>query len=440
MEMNDLILVSVDDHVVEPANMFERHSPAKYKDRMPRITAGAGGEDIWVFDGMTVPNMALNAVAGRPKEEYGMEPTAFSQLRKGCYDVDARIGDMNVNGQLAGLNFPSFPGVAGQTLLKAPDKDIAMVVVQSWNDWHIDDWCGKYPGRFIPCAIMPLWGPEAAAAEVRRIARKGCHALSFPPNPTTAGLPSLHSPSWDPLWKAASEEGVVICLHIADGNGTVPSMDSPVDVFITNMPVSLYSTASDLTFSPILRKFPDIRFALSEGGTGWIPHFLERIDYVHAAHKWTRQDFGGIQPSELFLKHVYTCFIDDKTGIKMRHEAGLRNMQWEGDYPHSDSQWPYSPETLWKSLKDVPDDEINLITHENAMRAFQFDPFKHIPKAQATVGALRAQAKHVDLSFLTAGSGGTPPAEHEGVVTFGDVMKQLSKQLAGIGGKDKTPA
>jgi hypothetical protein len=176
VEMKDMILVSVDDHVVEPANMFERHTPAKYKDRMPKITAGAQGEDIWVFDGMTVPNMALNAVAGRPKEEYGMEPTAFSQLRKGCYDVDARIGDMNVNGQLAGLNFPSFPGVAGQTMLKAPDKDIALVVVQSWNDWHIDDWCGKYQGalfraRSSRCGIHRR-PPLKCAASRRKVATR----------------------------------------------------------------------------------------------------------------------------------------------------------------------------------------------------------------------------------------------------------------------------
>ncbi|MBQ0794847.1 amidohydrolase family protein [Zhongshania sp.] len=429
MNMDDMVLISVDDHLIEPPNMFDRHTPAKFKGRMPHIVQGPQGEDMWMIGAMPVPNIALNAVAGRRPEEYGFEPTGFAQLRKGTYDVHARIGDMNVNGQLAGLNFPSFVGVGGQTLEKVQDRELGLAIVRAWNDWHIDEWCGAYPGRFIPVGIVSNWDPIAAAEEVRRIAKKGCYAISFPPNPSLSKLPSLHNPIWDPLWKACSDTGVVVCLHIADASNAVPSIESPVDVMIANMPVSLYATATDLTFSPILRKFPDIRFALSEGGVGWIPHFLERIDYVHERHTWTNQDFGGMKPSELFKKHVYTCFIDDKVGIKVRHDAGLSKMTWECDYPHSDSTWPKAPETLWPSIKDIPAAEIDMITHLNAMKAFQFDPFKHIKKEDCTVGALRAQAGDVDLSFTDTKGKGVPPAEHSGPVTFGDVTGQLTKMI-----------
>src|SRR5262245_43558636 len=303
MQMNEMILISVDDHVVEPPDLFEGRVPKKFVGRFPEIVKGAGGEDVWLFEGKPIPNVALNAVAGRRPEEYGFEPTAYSQLRKGCWDADARVDDMNANGVLASLNFPSFVGLAGMRLDKADDKELALAVLQAWNDWHIEDWCGRHPGRFIPLALVPLWDGKLAGEEVRRVAKKGCHAINFVPDPSSAGRPSLHHASGDPLWQACSEEGTTICLHISDASGTVPSLDTPVDAFIANMPVTLYATASDLTYSPILRKFPDIRFALSEGGTGWIPHFLERVDYVYSRHRaWTHQDFGAKRPSQVFLE------------------------------------------------------------------------------------------------------------------------------------------
>lgn len=426
MKMEDMILISVDDHVVEPRDAFERHAPAKFKAQMPRIVKGSKGEDLWAVEDMTFPNMALNAVAGRRPEEYGMEPTCYEQLRKGTYDPIARVDDMNANGVLAGLNFPSVPGVCGQNLEKVKDKALAYAIVQTWNDWHVLEWCAAIPGRSIPLGIVPTWDPELAALEVKRLAGMGCHAITFPPNPSMTGQPSIHSEKWDPLWKACSDHNVNICMHISDPSGCVPSMDSPVDVFMINMPVSLYSTASDLTFSPILRKYPDIRFSLSEGGAGWIPHFMERADFVNAHHIWTNQNFNGRKPSDVFRDHCYSCFIEDPVGIKMRHQIGMDRLMWEGDYPHSDATWPKSPESLWASMKDVPADEINKITHLNAMGAYNFDPFKHLDKADCTVGALRAKATHVDLGYTNTEGMGIPPAQHDGVVTFKDILEQLS--------------
>ena len=426
MKMEDMILISVDDHVVEPPDAFERHAPAKFKSQMPKIVKGTKGEDLWKVEEMTFPNMALNAVAGRKPEEYGMEPTCYEQLRAGTYDVKARCDDMSANGVLAGLNFPSVPGVCGQNLERVQDKALAYAIVQTWNDWHVLEWCGAAPGRLIPLGIVPTWDPKLAAEEVKRLAGMGCHAITFPPNPALTGQPSIQSDVWNPLWQACSDHNVNICMHISDPSGCVPSTDSPVDVFMTNMPVSLYSTASDLTFSPILRKFPDVRFSLSEGGAGWIPHFMERANFVNAHHVWTNQDFGGRKPSDLFQEHCYSCFIEDPVAIKLRDQIGLDKMMWECDYPHSDATWPKSPEVLWNSIKEIPDDEINKITHENAMKAYNFDPFKHMSREASTVGALRAKATHVDLSFTNTDGMGIPPAKHDGVVTFGDILEQLS--------------
>ena len=246
MRAEDMILVSVDDHVVEPPDLFARHTPAKYADRVPRVVRKSDGTDVWLFEGNQMPNIGLNAVAGRPPEEYGVEPTSFDQLRPGTYDVHARIGDMNANGVLASLCFPSFPGFCGHVWHNTEDKDLALAMLRAYNDWHIDEWCGSYPGRFIPLALPPIWDPELMAAEVRRVARKGCHAVSFTESPSQLNLPSLHADHWDPFWAACSDEGTVCCIHIGSAQGmSFTSMDAPVDVMITISPASISSETSN---------------------------------------------------------------------------------------------------------------------------------------------------------------------------------------------------
>ena len=146
-------------------------------------------------------------MAGRPPEEYGIEPTSFDEIRPGCYDIHERVKDMDANGVLGSLCFPSFPQFCGQLFARTADKDVALAMVQAYNDWHIDEWCGAYPGRFIPCPLPPIWDPEVMAAEVRRIAAKGAHAVTFSENPSKLGWPSFHSDHWDPFWKAVQRRG-----------------------------------------------------------------------------------------------------------------------------------------------------------------------------------------------------------------------------------------
>ncbi len=431
MRPDDLILVSVDDHVVEPPDMFEKHLPSRYQSEAPRVVRKKDGSDVWVWRGQQIPNIGLNAVVGRPREEYGMEPTAFEQLRPGCYDIHERIADMNANGVLASMCFPSFPSFTGNLFARCDDKDLALVMLRAYNDWHIDEWCGAYPGRFIPLSLPAMWDPERMAEEVHRVAKKGCHAVSFSENPEKLGFPSVHNKYWDPFWQACCDEGTVVCIHIGSGSGMAfTSMEAPVDVMITVQPVNILTCAADLLWSRVLRAFPGLKIALSEGGIGWIPYFLERADYVYDHHRaWTHQDFGDKRPSELFREHMITCFIDDRAGVANRHLVGIDTITWECDYPHSDTTWPRAPEILWESLEGLPEQDIAKITHTNAMRHFQLDSFSHIPAEQCRVAALRAQAKDVDLSERS--QGGRPPSNREdGPVTTRDVTTQLASVYA----------
>ena len=59
-------------------------------------------------------------------------------------------------------------------------------------------------------------------------------------------------------------------------------------------------------------------------------------------------------------------------------------------HPHSDSDWPESPEVALAGMSGLDDATINRLTHENAARIFSFDPFTHRARELCTVGALRA--------------------------------------------------
>ena len=392
MQLDDLILVSVDDHVVEPPNMFDNHLPDKWKDLAPKSVKRDDGTDVWVYEGSEIPNIGLNAVAGRPPEDYNVDPTRYEEIRAGCYDIGERVKDMNRNGVLGSMCFPSFVQFCGQLFSKSKDLDVGLNMLRAYNDWHIDEWCGTYPGRFIPLSIPPIWDPQLMADEVHRVAKKGCHAVTFSEDPSALGWPNIFQGHWDPFFAACQEEGTIICLHIGSSSTMLGLKEgAPFDVLITMTPLNSMSAATDLLWSDVLRRFPDLKFALSEGGIGWLPYWLERIDYVYQQHRfWTHQDFGDQLPSQVARDHMTFCYISDRAGVEQRHAIGIDNITWECDYPHSDSSWPHSPESVIKQLDGVPDDEINKMTYENAMRVFRFDPFATIPKEKATVGALRS--------------------------------------------------
>ena len=113
-------LISVDDHLIEPPDLFEGRMPAKFADVAPRLVEFENGSQAWAYEDNLFPNIGLNAVVGRPKGEWSMEPARFDEMRKGCWDIHARIADMDVAGIWASLCFPSLiAGFAGAAFAPA---------------------------------------------------------------------------------------------------------------------------------------------------------------------------------------------------------------------------------------------------------------------------------------------------------------------------------
>jgi predicted TIM-barrel fold metal-dependent hydrolase len=433
MRKEDMIIVSVDDHIVEPPDVFAQHLPASYRDRAPQCVQNDKGEFQWMFEGIPTVNFALNAVAGRPREELGFEPNSFDHIRRGCWDFNARIDDMNVNGVLAGVNFPTFPGFSLEMFNHASDKKLGLALIKAYNDWHIDEMCASHPGRFIPLVSVPLWDMKEAVAELKRTVAKGARSISFPSLPTQAGFPNIHNEHWKPLWKAIADEGLPISIHIGTGGGSEHvDLDSPIDSFMTKCGLSAMTVASEWLWSTMLREYSNLKIILSEGGIGWIPYLKERADNVQKNHgPWTHQKWGGKMPSDVFREHFISCFIEDKFGLLAREQIGVETITFENDYPHADITWPNTPEQLEADFKwaKVPDNEIDMITHQNALRVYNWDPFTTLGRENCTVGALRAKAVNVDLTPITGG--GKPPADEAGrIVTAADIMKLFPQAKA----------
>ena len=401
MQLEDMIIVSVDDHAVESPEAFVRHYPADKKARAPKII-DKDGKDVWLWDGKIYPTIGLNAVVGRPRSEYGMEPTRFEQLRPGCFDPKARVDDMNVNGVLGSLNFPTMPGFAGGTFIANPNREEALLTIRAWNDWHVLEWCEIGKHRLIPMLILPLWDMDLTIAEMRRMSKYGVHNIAFPDNPARGGLPSIHNDYWTPFWKECCDLKMLLNCHIGTGSRAEHASDeTPIDAWITTMPMAIANSAADWLFGRFWKDFPDLRMALSEGGIGWIPYFLERADFTNEHHhEWTFTDFAnGERPSDVFKRHIVTCFIDDQFGLKSMEYMNPDMVCYEADYPHSDTLWPNCPEHLWLSVQGLSDEVINKVTHENAMRVMNFNPIEALGGRQnCTVGHLRELGKDVDVS------------------------------------------
>ena len=369
---DDVQIVSVDDHVVEHANVWQDRLPAKYKERGPRIQRDDHGRDLWLYDGVLHHNIGLNAVAGKDYKDFGTDPTAYDDMRPGCYDSGERIKDMDVDGIHAELCFPTFPGFAGSTFFNAPDKELAAACVSAWNDWMLDEWSAAAPDRQIPLSLVPMWDIEQTTAEVERVIAKGSKAISFTEMPHALGLPSYHTDHWDPMLAVMEEAGVPLALHFGSGGAPTTAADAPFTAAIALFGVNSQMATIDLVNSPVFTKFPKLKVALSEGGIGWVPYILERADYTWERHRWYTGMENARKPSEIFRSNIFGCFIADEAGIANIDRIGEDNVMFEADYPHSDSNWPHARKVLAESLANVPDALARKIAEDNARRVFQF--------------------------------------------------------------------
>jgi predicted TIM-barrel fold metal-dependent hydrolase len=391
------LIISVDDHVMEPKDLWQQQLPPSLRDRGPRVETDnvklefkgghygysrgdASGQpcDLWIYEDLEVPTGLLHAPAGIPREEQRNVAAVYEDFRPGTYDRDERLADMDLNHVEAAINYPNiFPRFAGQGFAERDDKELALQCLQIYNDWIIDDWCGGGArGRLIPLTIVPLWDPALAAEEVRRCAAKGSYAVAFTESPAKLGLPSMYSGEWDQLFEVCQETNSSVSMHIGSSS-SMPSTsdDAPLATSMSLYAQNAQGSLADWVFSGTLGRFPDLVIAYAESQVGWMPFQLERMDSVW---KEGRGGVGGpILPSEQARGRVYGCIFDDVFGLKVRDEVGVDQILFETDYPHSDGTFPHSRKVaheLFTAAGMGPEDCYKVI-RGNAIHAYGLDRF-----------------------------------------------------------------
>ena len=393
-------IISVDDHVVEPPDLWTSRLPAKYQDRCPRVERDTavfnfeGGEftyqkgvpggaecDWWLYDDLVYPFPKLSAASGF--ETLDVEPVTFDQIRPGGWKQADRLADMTANHVDTSLCFPNvLPRFCGQTFLEREDKELALLCVQAYNNWMIDEWCaGDARGRLIPLTLIPLWDPAAAALEVHRCADKGSFAVAFSENPYHLGLPSIHDKDrfWDPFLTACQETDTVVCMHIGSSSKMpATSPDAPFSVSSTITFANAMGSMCDYILSGVFVRFPRLRVSYAEGQVGWMPYIIERMDKIWAERGDASFGIDLPEPPSTYIPgHVWGCIFDDEIGLKNRDVIGMDQICFEVDFPHADSTFPHTLEVATRicDAADLSDEEVYKLMRGNAIECFGLERF-----------------------------------------------------------------
>jgi predicted TIM-barrel fold metal-dependent hydrolase len=393
------LIISVDDHVVEPRDLWQRELPKRLRERGPRVVrekvrlSYVGGVfsfernapdgmwcDLWLFDDLVYPTGMLHAPVGRPGEEIHNVPATYEDFRPGSWQQKARLADMDENHVEAALCFPNvFPRFCGQGFLERPDKELALAALRVYNDWVIDEWCaGDGHGRLIPLTLVPLWDASLAAEEVRRCASKGSHAIAFSENPYRLGLPTLYSGDWEPLWSACEETDSVVAIHIGSSShmpSTSPDAPPGVSAALTSQ--NAQGSVCDWVFSGSLSRHPELRLLYAEAQVGWMPYLFERMDTVwRESPGWSGVELGE-PPTSIVRGRIFGCLFDDRTGLANRDVIGMEHLLFETDYPHADGTWPRSRQVAHRicSEADLDPEEVDALLRSNAIRCLRLDRY-----------------------------------------------------------------
>ena len=372
----DYRVISTDDHIIEAPDTFDR-MPARFADRRPRIMRGPDGGDGWSFDG-NAPRMTfgLNAVAGRPYQDYKESGLTLAEILPGNYDGQAHLADMDLDGVDGATIYP-MASLEGLTL---PDREFGIAVLQAYNDWLMDDFCGTDPKRLIALPIIPVDdGEEAMLRETERVIAKGARGIFLP----FFAEHEYYDAYYDNLWKTLSEARVAATIHRTLGGkqpagasrmGAASPKDAP-GLNIAGIVERFFSGITPLTrmiFTGVFERHPHLTFVDAEVNGGWVPFWVQMMEQEferqrHWAHPPLQQN-----PSAFIGTNVFVTALDDFVGFELAKKDDLlaRCMTWSSDYPHSTTLWPKSKEYIAKLTDGMDEQRRHDLVAGNAMRAF----------------------------------------------------------------------
>jgi len=385
MDIRQLRIIDVDAHITEPPDLWTSRAPARFRERVPRVVENNGTRS-WSFDGELLGRQNLSSVI-RPGG--GKTPgTAFFEFERGdihpaSTDMQARLEVMDQLGIWAQVLYPNVAGFGAQTFAKIGDPELRRLCVTLYND-AMAEIQQNSKGRLLPMALMPWWDPAASAAEVHRTAASGLRGVNICSDPQLRGAPELWQPQWDPFWEACAEHKQPVNFHIGaseqlmDWYGTSPwpGLDAERKLAIGSAMIFMANgrVLANLIYSGVLERYPSVKFVSVESGIGWIPFFLEALDYQLYESAPNVVSSLSILPSEYFKRQVYGCFWFENRGLKASLEAlGATRVMFETDYPHPTCLYPDPIKTVEKALSGLDDATQRRVLQDNAAELYRVD-------------------------------------------------------------------
>jgi predicted TIM-barrel fold metal-dependent hydrolase len=366
--------VSADSHIVEPPHCYIDYIDPKFRDVAPRIVHEEKG-DRYVIDGM-VEQVPLNmaAVAGEDPAGFGRKGVIFSDLNPGAWKAKERIPAQERDGVAAEVIYPT----VGMLLCNHPDYDYKNACFNAYNRW-LADFVSGAPGRVFGLGQTAARNPAEMVEDLRRIKDAGFIGAMLP------GIPAeedYDSAIYDPVWEAAVGLKLPISFHILTSsrpNSAAIVRDDTRGPKINSFNAFIRGN-QDLIglfiFSGVFDRFPDLKIISAEGDAGWGPHYAYRADHAYKIHRVYMNNITlQRKPSEYFTENVYMTFQDDFTAFEMADHVDRRYMNhkrllWASDFPHSDSTWPRSMETLVEHTTKVSPESLEDIVHNNVVELY----------------------------------------------------------------------
>ena len=379
----DLLVIDTDTHRTEPRDLWTSRAPARYADRVPRVET-VDGRDMWVFDG-TVIGIAgtSSAIDQDGNKMLGMSfvGRSYDEIHRGAYDLEPRLAFMDAQGIWAQIVYPNVFGFGGQHFIQAGDEALRVLAVQMFNDAsaEMQEASGN---RMFGMAILPWWDVDASVAEIRRCHAMGIRGVNSGTGPHLHGLPDLGTPHWDPMWDVCAELSMPVNFHIGAsvdtfswfGSSPWPSqdMDHSLAIGSAMMYLSNASVMANLIFSGVLERHPSVQFVSVESGIGWIPFFLESLDYQQ--EQSTPGTYGtkfSLTPKEYFQRQMNACFWFEEAGVPEAVAAlGDTNVLFETDYPHPTCLYPDSLSLAAAAVRSLPELSRRRVMSDNAVRLY----------------------------------------------------------------------
>lgn len=366
------IAFSADSHVVEPAQLFEELE-RRFGDRAPRVVRDPDWGDFIVAPGVTTGTRFSGRYAGVPVGRLGIAgmrldnpetqeriKRGYAGLRPGATQARPRVDDQNADGVGFEVLYPSlYFRVFG-----LPDNEVLLAAFRAYNDW-IFDHAAAEPDRLLALALLPMQDPEAAAAELERCVKLGFRGACIPCS-APGGRP-YHDRAYDRVWALAQEANTPLGMHIFTGaNKGVTGMSGVDDITAYASAATIIQfTVSDLICQGVAHRYPDLKFVCAEWNTGWLAHWLDRLDHAFYRSRSAAPPELNLKPSEYWRRQFYATFEDDRVGVLSRDLIGVNTMMWGNDYPHHDSIWPNSRTVLDGVFEGIPPADRHAMTVGN---------------------------------------------------------------------------